>query len=91
MQVQSNCQCFGLAILTHGGRTEKGEEVLYGTDGGYASLDELIQPLKKKKFGLFAPSHLVGKPKLVFVQVRVLALDFNAIVPFHCFIVPIVS
>ena len=80
MQVQSNCQCFGLAILTHGGRTEKGEEVLYGTDGGYVSLDELIQPLKKKKFGLFTPSHLVRKPKLVFVQVRVSEFVFSLIV-----------
>lgn len=50
------CDCFAVFILTHGSGSGK----VYGTDKDIL-LSQLLEPLKNPT--------LVGKPKMVFVQV----------------------
>jgi len=50
--------CFGMAILSHGG--ENG--LIYGTDTGI-NIDQLIGPLKGNRC-----KSLIGKPKIFFIQ-----------------------
>jgi len=52
------CDCFAVFILTHGKDSGK----VYGTNGDIA-ISQLMDPLKNKV--------LVGKPKMIFIQVRV--------------------
>ena len=63
-----DADCFALIILSHGD-----EEGVYGTDG-VISLDQLIEPIKGRRC-----RDLIGKPKLVFIQVTILDYLFHAV------------
>lgn len=51
-----DCDCFGMAILSHG---ENGQ---ISTQNGFMRLDKIIKKVKRCE-------SLLGKPKLIFVQV----------------------
>ena len=52
-----DCDCFAVFILTHG----KESGTVYGTDSEIL-ISQLMEPLKKN-------NSLVGKPKMIFIQV----------------------
>lgn len=54
---QTDCDCFGMAILSHG------ENGRISTRDGSITLENLIRKVKKCE-------SLLGKPKLIFVQVN---------------------
>lgn len=56
-QNHSDCDCFGVAILSHGD-----SDVIFGIDSTIA-IDNLVSPIKHCQ-------SLVGKPKIFFFQVR---------------------
>ena len=62
----SDCDCVGIAIITHGDRDEEsGQDILIGTDLNGISIAELLEPLMHVE-------SLKKKPKLVIVEVSLI-------------------
>jgi len=62
-----NCDCLAFVLLSHG----EDEGMIHGTDDLIA-IDNLLAPLKHEP----NMQHFAGKPKLLFVQVRISSVLF---------------